>query len=173
MQFNLNGMKAAEEGKGFTEPGVIDVFTVSKVEFKVNENNGRESFQVTFERKEDSFREYFHLTEKAAPRFVYFYDKVMGTENLPESEQGIITALTGKSIAIKVIGSVNEQSGKGYPCLPFAGFARSADLISELTFSNTELGKIEAAKLAQRSSATATAQQGSSSAPLPSGPDSF
>jgi hypothetical protein len=172
MNFDLSKHKPAEEGKGFTEPGVIDVFTISKVEYKLNEANGRESFQVTFERKDDSFREYFHLTEKAAPRFVYFYDKVMGTENLPENEQGIITALTGKSIAVKVIGSVNEQSGKGYPCLPFAGFARSADLISELKFSNNELGKIEAAKQAQRSSAAATATQGSEAAPLPAN-DSF
>ena len=172
MNFDLSKHKPAEEGKGFTEPGVIDVFTISKVEFKVNENNGRESFQVTLERKEDSFREYFHLTEKAAPRFIYFYDKVMGTENLPESEQGIITALTGKSIAVKVIGSVNEQSGKGYPCLPYAGFARPVDLISELTFSNNEIGKIEAAKQAQRSSAAASATQSSQAAPLPSN-DSF
>jgi hypothetical protein len=174
MKFNPSEHKAAEEGKGFTEPGVIDVFAIAKVEFKVNETNGKESFQVTFERKEDSFREYFHLTEKAAPRFIYFYSKVTGTENLPESEQGIITALTGKSIAVKVIGSVNEQSGKGYPCLPFAGFARPADLISELKFSNNELGKIEGAKLAQRSSAAATStQNGSESAPVPGGRDAF
>jgi len=173
MQFDLSSTKAAEEGKGFTAPGVIAVFTIAKVEFKVNENSGRESFQVTFERPEDSFREYFHLTAKAAERFVYFYNKVMGTENLPELEAGIITALTGKNIALKVIGSVNDQSGKGYPCLPYSGFARSADLMSELTFSNNEMGKIEAAIAAQRSSASATNTQGSEAAPLPANNDSF
>lgn len=156
MQFNFNGVKAAEEGKGFTSPGTIDIFTISKVEFK-QKDNGKEVFEVTFERKEDSFREYFYLTEKAAERFVYLYNKVMGTENLPESEQGIITALTGKTIGLKVIGSVNEQSGKGYPCLPFAGFARPSELLGELVFSNNEKGKISAAIEAQTRSAAAPA----------------
>jgi hypothetical protein len=175
MQFSFDNVQAAEEGKGFTEPGVIDVFTISKVEYKKNESNGKESFEVTFERKEDSFREYFHLTEKAAPRFMYLYEKVMDTKNLPENEQGIITALTGKSIAIKVIGSVNEQSGKGYPCLPFSGFAKPVGEVGDLKFSNTEIGKIEAAKQAQRSSAAAsTAQAGTAgNAPIPAANDAF
>lgn len=167
MQFNFNGVNAAEEGKGFTPPGVIDVFTIEKVEFKTNENSGKELFEVTFARKEDSFREYFYLTEKAAERFVYLYDKVLGTTSLPESEAGIVAALTGKSIALKVIGNVNQQSGKGYPSLPYSGYARPVAEISELSFSNSEKGKIDAAVAAQTQAASGAAAP-QSSAPVDS-----
>lgn len=148
MQFNFNDVKAAEEGKPMTPPGTIAVFTIEEVKF--NQANGKENFQVTFSRNEDSFREYFHLTEKAAERFVYLYNKVMGTETLPESEAGIIAALTGKSLALKVVGSINNQTGKGYPGLPYSGYARPAAEIADLSFSNTEQGKIQAVIEAQR-----------------------
>jgi len=153
MNFDFNNIDPAEEGKGFTAPGTIAVFTIEEVKF--NEKDGKEIFEVTFSRKEDSFREYFYLTEKAAPRFVYLYEKVMGTKNLPEAEQGIISALTGKNIALKVIGSVNQNTGKGYPCLPFSGFARPVGELGDLSFSNSEKGKIDAAIQAQQQSAAA------------------
>ncbi len=175
MQFNFSNVKAAEEGKGFTAPGTIDVFTIENIEFK-QKDNGNEYFEVTFGRKEDSFREYFYLTEKAAERFVYLYNKVVGTESLPESEQGIIAALKGKSIALKVTGSVNQQSGKGYPGLPYSGFARPVAEISELSFTNGEKGKIEAAIAAQMQSAAGAgvgATAGLASAPLASDDNSF
>lgn len=156
MQFNFNGVKAAEEGKGFTPPGTIDVFTIEKIEFK-QKDNGNEFFETTFARKEDSFREYFYLTEKAAERFVYLYNKIIGTESLPESEAGIISALTGKSIALKVIGSVNQMTGKGYPGLPYSGFARPVAEIGDLSFSNAEQGKIDAAIAAQTQAAAGAA----------------
>lgn len=158
MQFNFNGVAAAEEGRAMTAPGTIAVFTIEELKFDTK--NDKEFFQVTFGRKEDSFREYFYLTEKAAERFVYLYNKVMGTENLPESEQGIISALTGKTIALKIIGSVNQSSGKGYPSLPYSGYARSAAEIAELTFSNSEQGKIDAALQAQRQSVAAPIPDG-------------
>ena len=158
MDFTFNNVKAAEEGKPMTSPGTISAFTIEDV--KYNQNNGKESFEVTFARQEDSFREYFHLTEKAAERFVYLYEKVMGTDALPESETGIIAALKGKTIGLKVIGNVNQQSGKGYPSLPYTGYARPVALIEELKFSNTELGKIESTIAAQRQSVAAPAVAG-------------
>jgi len=165
MQFNFNGVKAAEEGKGFTAPGTIDVFTVEKIEFKTKDN-GNEYFETTFARKEDSFREYFYLTEKAAERFVYLYEKMIGTATLPESEAGIISALTGKSIALKVIGSVNQQTGKGYPGLPYSGFARPVAEIGELSFTNSEKGKIDAAIAAQMQAAAGAAAPAQASQPV-------
>ena len=163
MEFAFNEIKAAEEGKPMTSPGTISAFNIEEVKF--NQKNGKESFEVTFSRKEDSFREYFHLTPKAAERFVYLYEKVMGTDALPESETGIIAALTGKTIALKVIGNVNEQSGKGYPSLPYSGYARPVAQLEELKFSNSEHGKIAATIAAQRQSVAAPAAP-SSNAPF-------
>ncbi len=154
MDFNFNNVKAAEEGRAMTAPGTIDAFTIEEV--KYDTRNDKELFEVTFGRKADSFREYFYLTEKAAERFVYLYNKVMGTEQLPESEAGIITALTGKTIALKVIGSVNQNTGKGYPSLPYSGYARPVANMDELSFSNTEQNKIADALAAQRQSVAVT-----------------
>lgn len=160
MKINLSNVKAAEEGRPMTPPGTIAVFTIEDIKF--DEKNDKEFFEVTFGRKEDSFREYFYLTPKAAERFVYLYEKIMGTDNLPDNENGIMAALNGKSIALKVGGKVNEQTGKGYPSLPYAGFARPIAAIEELSFSNSELGKVEAAKQAQLSAASAPSANGAS-----------
>lgn len=155
MKFNLNNVEAAAEGRPMTSPGTISVFSVEEIEFKEKED-GKEFFEITFGRLEDSFREYFYLTEKAAERFVYFWGKVMDGAAMPESEVGIITALKGKKIALKVTGSVNSSSGKGYPGLPYSGFARPESLLSELAFSNNEKGKIAAAIEAQTQSSIAS-----------------
>ncbi len=176
MEFNFSNTKAAEEGKSMTAPGTIDIFIIEEVKFDTK--NDKEYFEVTFSRKIDSFREYFYLTEKAAERFVYLYNKVMGTEQVPESEQGVITALTGKSIALKVIGSVNLTSGKGYSSLPYSGYARPVANIDELAFSSTEQNKINDALAAQRQSVSAPAaggdpQQAADAKQVLGGNDSF
>ena len=137
MKINLGAVEAAAEGRELTSPGTIAVFNIEKVEFMENDN-GMEIFEVSFGRPEDNFRERFFLSEKAAPRFVYFFGKVMGTETLPDNEAGIIAALTNKKIALKVTGQINSQTGKGYPSLPFTGFARPEAEIAELTFSAKE-----------------------------------
>ena len=170
MKFNLSNTKAADEGRSMTEPGTIAVFAIEEI--KYDEKNGKEFFEVTFGRKEDSFREYFYLTEKAAERFVYLYNKIMDTESLPEDENGIISALTGKSIALKVGGKVNEQTGKGYPSLPYSGYGRKVEQMDELKFSNTELGKVEAAKAAQLRGAAAPSPNGAGSEAIPFTPTS-
>jgi len=176
MEFNFNNVKAAEEGKAMTPPGTIDAFNIEEVRYDTK--NGKELFEVTFTRKTDSFREYFYLTEKAAERFVYLYNKVMGTEQIPESEQGVITALTGKSIGLKVIGSVNQTSGKGYPSLPYSGYARPVANLDELSFSSSDQNKIDGALAAQRSSVAAPSiggdpQQAADANEILGGSDSF
>lgn len=158
MQFSFDNVSAAEEGRAITAPGTIAAFTIEEVKF--DEKNGKEFFQITFGRKEDSFREYYYLTEKAAERFVYLYNKVMGTENLPEAEAGIISALTGKTIALKVIGSISQTNGKGWPALPYSGYARAVADMGELSFSNTEQNKINDALAAQRQSVAAAPAAG-------------
>jgi len=149
MEFNFENVKAAEEGKPMTLPGTTAIFNIEDIEFK-QDNNGKEFFLVTFARNEDSFREYYYLTEKAAERFVYLYEKVMGTDSLPEQEEGIIRALKGKPIALKVSGNVNPDTGKGYPSLSFSGYARPVSLINELSFNSVEKRNIEEALEAQR-----------------------
>ncbi len=158
MQFSFANVQAAEEGRPMTSPGTIAAFKIEEVEYL--NNNGKESFKVTFGRKEDSFNEYYHLTPKAAERFVYLYSKVVGTETLPDNEQGIIAALKDKTIALKVIGSINNQNGKGYPALPYSGYARPVANIDELKFSASEQGKIDATLQAQRQSMAAQNQGG-------------
>jgi hypothetical protein len=154
MKFDLSGVDAAAEGRPMTNPGTIAVFAVEEIEFK-EKDDGKEYFEVTLGRPEDSFREYFYLTEKAAERFVYFWSKVMDGAAMPESETGIIAALKGKEVALKVTGSVNNQSGKGYPGLPYSGFARPVAEMADLSFSNNEKGKIAAAIEAQTQSSNA------------------
>ena len=86
MKFNFEGTTAAAEG-GMTPPGTIAVFKIEEIKFETKPATGggeeKELFEVTFARKEDSFREFFYLTPKAAERFVYLYSKVMGTETMP------------------------------------------------------------------------------------------
>jgi hypothetical protein len=88
---------------------------------------------------------------------------------VPEAEAGVVAALTGKSLALKVIGNVNASTGKGYPSLPYSGFARLAGDIGELSFSNNEETKIAetlAAQSAQRASGGSAEGSGSISAPV-------
>jgi hypothetical protein len=155
MKFNLNSVNAAEEGRSMTAPGTIAVFTIETIEFKEKEN-GKEYFEVTFGRKEDSFREYFYMTEKAAERFVYLWQKVMGEVAIPESEVGIIAGLKDKQVALKVIGSINVRTGKGYPGLPYTGFARPVAQIDELFLTNSDKTKVAAIIEAQTQSANAS-----------------
>ena len=150
MEFDFSNTKAVEEGKPMTDPGTIAVFNIDKVEFK---DKGTENFEVRFSRDEDAFTEWFYLTEKAAARFVYFFQKV--TDNPdglpPSSEQGVIAALTDKSVALRVSGKINPKNGKGGPTLPYSAFARKPSLLQELKdrgFSSSETGDINAALLA-------------------------
>ena len=143
MRANLSGVKPAEESRPLTKPGTIAAFTIEEIEYK--DQDGKEWFEVTFGNEDSSFREYFYLTEKAAPRFVYLYEKVTGSDAVPEHENGIIAALKGRKIALKVIGRVNETNGKGFPCLPFAGFARPVNQIEELSFNSRDKENIRAA----------------------------
>ena len=158
MQLDLNTVEAAAD-RGFTSPGTIDVFGLDEIKFdKVNE---KEIFEITFGRKDDSFRETFYLTEKASPRFVYLWEKLMGTEaQIPQEEAGVIAALKGKKLGLKVGGRIGTI-GKGYPSLPFSGFACAVDQLSELSFSTKEKVGIREALAAQTQQ---TAAEGSTDA---------
>ena len=75
---------------------------------------------------------------------------------------------------MKVSGNVNPGTGKGYPSLPYSGFAKPVAELAELKFSNTEQGKVNETIAAQlNSSAAATPTANGAAIAAPAGDDSF
>lgn len=141
MSLNFSGVEEAKELR-MTPPGTIDVFKIQKVEFNASKNKGTMYMGVQFSRKEDGFQHSFFLTEKALPRIQSLVKAATGKALDGEmEEQGMISMLEGKEIALRVTGKISEN-GKGYPDLPFGGFAKPAKQKDELTFSVTEKAQI-------------------------------
>jgi hypothetical protein len=162
MNYNFSNVKAAEN-KAFTEPGTIDVFKITKVEFVDSKEKKTRGMEVTFENETSSFRHTFWLTEKALDRIQYLAVRVLKKEITGNdvNEEQLKAMFTGKTLPLKVIGGVSKN-GKGYADLAFAGF--SADKKEDLKFTTNELGLIEKAKQAIIDSAGSNADRETPSA---------
>lgn len=136
---DFTGVPEASD-KAMTSPGTIDVFKITGVEFAETQNTGKPFMKVVFENKDSSFSHNFFMTQPALPRIQALARAVTGqpfTGNQVTEEQ-IASALKGKEVALKVLGRVNEETGKGYPDLGFGGFGKSVAQKDELIFSATE-----------------------------------
>lgn len=146
--FNFDGVDEASE-KEFTMPGVKGVFSISKVEFATSKN-GKDYGEVTFDNVVSHFRHRFYMSEGAISRMQTVYKAATGGQALignNVAESAIIAALTGKQVALKVVGRVGND-GKGYADLSFGGFAKMPGQLAELEFTPKEKELIQAAKAA-------------------------
>lgn len=181
--FSFDGVEAASGS--MTMPGTVGVFTIQKVEFvksKEKQTTGmKHVYHCTKARGEDgklvpedsNFNHTYWMSQGALPR-VQYLAKVMFDKEFEGQigETQLIAAFEGKEVAMKVIGQVNEEKGKGYPDLPFAGFAKKASEFvadpSILQFNASERGLISDALDAIKSSRPAAADsEGGAAGPGP------
>lgn len=138
---NFKGVAEAQE-KTMTRAGVIDVFTISDVKFDSTKNKGTYYCGVKFERKNDSFSHSFFLSEKAVGRLKSLIKAATGKELEEEVyEDQISKMLLGAKVALKVTGKIDTENGRAYPDLSFGGFAKPAEKIGDLSFSDQENDK--------------------------------
>ena len=171
MKFDLSKTEVPQDSKPLTTPGTVAVFDVADVKF--DEKNDKEFFQVTFEREQDLFNEWFYMTTDASKRIVELFDRLNEGVQIPNDENAIIAALKGKKVALRVSGKVNPNNGKGGPTLPFLGFSRKPALIQELIdrgFSTRETEGINAALAAIKGGTNGTSETPPEST---ADPDSF
>jgi hypothetical protein len=154
--FNFKGVEEAKGGS-LTRPGTIGVFKISEVKFANSEQKGTLYMGVTFSRKEDEFSHRFYMSEKALGRVKSLIKHAVGAELNDENvtQERLIAMLTGKEVALKVTGRVDEANGKAYPELSFGGFCADADKASDLSFSSKEEELNAQAKAVQAAGATA------------------
>ena len=140
-KLNFSGVEEAKESL-MTRPGTKDVFEITEVKFDASKNKGTYYMGVKFTRKQDSFTHSFFLTEKALPRVKSLVKWACGVELDSEVvEEQLSKMLTGKKIALKVTGKIDETNGRAYPDLSFGGFGKEAGKLAELEFNEPELEK--------------------------------
>lgn len=167
-QFGFDDVKAASDIP-LTPPGTIGLFAISKVEFiksKEKETTGMaHTYTCKKVRAQDgtlkdeisSFRHTYWMSSAALGRVQYLAKVMFDAEFKGQlTETQLIAAFQDKDIALKVVGQVNEEKGKGYPDLTYAGFAKKAsEFVASpaiLQFTTTEQGLIDDALEAMRSS---------------------
>lgn len=126
--FNFAGVE--EAGLSMTSPGTFDIFEIAGMKFGVSTGKQVPEVEVTFNQKPgvtalSSFRKKYFFTEKAMPSFQHLVAKSTGNKlTATVTEEQLTALLKGKKLGLKVTGSVGSN-GKGYPDLPFSGFACS------------------------------------------------
>jgi hypothetical protein len=164
---NFDGIDAAAS-KSLTEPGTIDVFKISGVEFADSKTKKTPYMRITFENKDSNFSHSFFLvgkdadkTKKMLSRIQLLMVSVNGEEGKLKgnvTEEGIKKALLNKEVALKVLGEVSSN-GKGYPTLGFSAFAKKKEEVDFLSFTSQEQKLIDAAKEAIEASRSGGADQ--------------
>lgn len=147
--FDFSGSKAAEE-LILTLPGTIGVFNIGKVEFGTSKEKGTPYMKLIFDCKQaknaegkleaqkSSFNHSFYLTGGAMDRIQYLHKVLYGVELTGTTDTATLTAkFLNKEVALKVTGQI-ANTGKGYPDLSFAGFAKKKEEIDQLVFSKKE-----------------------------------
>lgn len=183
LEFSFDGVQAAT-GVSMTMPGTVGLFNISKVEFvesNVKKTTGmKQTYLCKKVRLEDgslvdeasSFNHTYWMSPGALPRVQYLAEVLLDQKFAGNmTKESLISAFEGKDIALKVIGQVNEEKGKGYPDLAFAGFAKKASEFladpSILQFDTSDRRLIEEAMNAIKSSRSSNADQEGASAPAP------
>lgn len=172
--FEFDGVEAAQGGS-LTMPGTIGIFNISEVEFVKSKEKQTTGMKFTLSAKEilvagvltpeeSSFNHTFYMTPKALNRTQYLHEVMFDTKlSGTLSEQHLIAAFKGKDVALKVTGQVGDTNGKGYPNLPYAGFAKKVSEFksnpSILKFSSSEHLEIEEALEAMRKSRSGNADK--------------
>lgn len=162
---DFTGVDAAAS-KPFTRPGVIDVFTITKVEFESAKKSGVPMMKITFENDDSGFPHRFMLDakDKSAEKRKKVLSRIQSLSEAATgeklsggiTEQSLKLKFEGKKLALKVIGEVSDQ-GKGFPALSFGGFCAPAAEVKFLAFSVEEQRKVDAALEAIESGGSSTA----------------
>jgi hypothetical protein len=169
---NFDGVEATAD-KGFTRPGTIDVFKITKVEFANSSKKGTPGMVVTFENSESSFRHTFYLKASTPDKTKTMLGRIQALLKYVRGEneklQGNITPailvakLKDQELALKVGGEVSSN-GKGFATLSFSGFGKMKNELSFLKFTAEEQTKIdEALEAIENSRANTSDQEGSGS----------
>lgn len=170
--FDFEGVQAASGS--MTMPGTIGVFTIEKVEFvkstQKQTTGMKHIYRCKSSRAEDgtlvpeesSFNHTYWMSHAALGRVQYLSKVLFDKEFEGQiTETQLVATFEGKDIALKVTGQVNEEKGKGYPDLPFAGFAKKAsEFIADtsiLQFNKAEIALIADAMDAIKNSSSGKA----------------
>lgn len=143
---NFDNVTATAD-KGYTRPGVIDIFKITKVEFGNSKNAGTPGMTLTFENLDSFFSHTFYLRGKTPESTKTMLGRVQALLGYIHGEAGKLTgSITGpiltaklkdKELALKVVGKVSDQ-GKGFADLSFGGFGKNKSELSFLRFTAEE-----------------------------------
>jgi len=169
----MNFDNVADKSAGYAQPGTIDVFKIDKAEVKAAKT-GTQQLVVEFKTKEgDKYTHFFAWTPKAAVNINHLVKNATGNKLTGDvTLEAVAAQLTGKKLAMKLVGKVVPTTGRGYADLPFASFAAPADEVGSLSFNASEQAKIDAA-LAATGSPSGADTDGGGTASAPADNDEF
>ena len=146
LQLSFEGVDEAEGGS-MTAPGTIGKFKINTIEFTTANNEKKTpGLKTEFVGEDDSsFTHTFWLSTKALGRVKHLAKHFAAKELTgPVTTAQLMEMLRGTSGFLKVTAQINEDKGRAYPDLPFAGFANTVE--AELKFNNKEIETIERGK---------------------------
>lgn len=159
MQLDFNNVSEASDAI-YTEPGTIDSFLIQDVTFGES-SNGKGYIECNFKQDNgSSFKHRFYTSSGALPRIQSLWKTVNGaTLSGQVGEEQIVAGLKGKKLALKVTARIAEDTGRAYADLPFGGFCKTVDKMSELSFTSAEQEAIHAGRASMTASIASSADK--------------
>lgn len=144
---SFKGVKTVAD-KPYTRPGIKDIFNIKSLKFTSSSKKQTPGLEVLFDRKDDAFPHTFYLSTEALPKLKALIKGATGREMSDDdtlTEEQLRLMLENKKVALKTIGKINEETGKGYVDLGFGGFCARPEEIDFLEYTTKEQGLVDRA----------------------------